>query len=307
MKKVLITGGSGLVGSALTRELVGAGYEVVVLSRSPEEVRDLPAGARAVGWDAETADGWGPEAENAAGIVNLAGANLAGGPWTEERKKVLRESRLQATAAVVQAVARANARGAAPPTVLLQGSAVGYYGSRGDEELTEESPPGEGFLARLCIEWEEASAPVIGQGVRRVLLRSGVVLSAEGGALPKMSLPFKLFVGGKVGDGSQWVPWIHLRDEARAIRFLLEHAEAQGPVNLTSPEPVTNRQLSRLLARTLRRPNLFRAPRFALRTVLGEMADTVLTSQRAFPTRLANLGFTWEHPELEPALADLMG
>lgn len=305
--KVLITGGSGLIGTALTRELAGAGYEVVVLSRSPEEVRGLPAGARAVGWDAETAEGWGAEAEGAAGIVNLAGANLSDRPWSEERKAALRQSRLASTAAVIDAIRRARERGADPPRVLLQGSAVGYYGSRADQELTEESPAGTGFMARLCVEWEAASDPAIGLGVRRALLRSGVVLSTEGGALPKMALPFKLFVGGTLSDGSQWMPWIHVRDEVRAIRFLLEHREADGPFNLTSPEPVTNRQLSRLLARALHRPALFRAPGFALRTVLGEMAETVLTSQRVFATRLANLGFTWEYPELERALADLFG
>jgi hypothetical protein len=304
--RVVVAGGSGLIGSALTRELAGAGYDVVVLSRSPEEVEGLPDGARAVGWDGATADGWGGEAEGAAGIVNLAGANLAGGLWTEARKRVLRASRLESTGALVQAVARAAARGAAP-RALLQGSAVGYYGSSGDRELTEESPPGDDFLARLTADWEAASTPAADRGVRRVLLRSGVVLSAQGGALPKMALPFKLFVGGPVGDGSQWVPWIHLRDEARAIRFLLEHAEAAGPFNLVAPEPATNRQLSRRLARALHRPSLLCAPRIAVRAVLGELADTVLTSQRVVPRRLAELGFTWEYPELERALAALVG
>lgn len=304
--KVLITGGSGLIGSALTEELVGAGYEVVVLSRSPETVGDLPPGARTVGWDGETAEGWGAEAEDAAGIVNLAGANLAAGAWSDERKRLLRRSRLESTRAVVEAIVEAAVRGA-PPRLLLQGSAVGYYGPRGAEEVTEESPPGADFLASLTVEWEGASAPVTAHGVRRVLLRSGVVLSAAGGALPKMALPFKLFVGGSLGDGSQWVPWIHLRDEVRAIRFLLEHGEAEGPFNLTSPEPVTNRELSRLLARVLHRPDLFRVPRLALRVVLGELADTVLTSQRVLPIRLAELGFTWRYPELGRALDDLLG
>lgn len=303
--KVIVAGGSGLIGSALTRELAGAGYDVVVLSRSPKEVERLPEGARAALWDGKSAEGWGAEAEGAAGVVNLAGANLAGGLWTESRKRVLRASRLESTGALVAAIARAAERGAAP-RVLLQGSAVGFYGEGGDRELTEESPQGEGFLARLSAEWEAASAPAEGRGVRRVLLRSGVVLAAEGGALPKMALPFKLFVGGPVGDGAQWVPWIHLRDEARAIRFLLEHSEAAGPFNLVSPEPATNRELSRKLARALGRPSLMRAPRFALRAALGEMADTILTSQRVVPRRLAELGFTWEYPALERALAALV-
>jgi len=304
--RVVVAGGSGLIGAALTRELAGAGYDVVVLSRSPAQVEGLPNGARAVAWDGRSAGEWAAEVEGAAGVVNLAGANLAGGLWTAERKRVLRRSRLESTGALVEAIALAAGRGA-PAAALLQGSAVGYYGSSGDRELTEESPPGDDFLARLTAEWEAASASAEDHGVRRVLLRSGVVLSNAGGALPKMALPFKLFVGGAVGDGSQWVPWIHLRDEARAIRFLLEHPGAAGPVNLVAPEPVTNRQLSRLLARALHRPSLLRAPRFALRTVLGEMADTVLASQRVLPRRLAALGFTWEYPELARALAALLG
>lgn len=303
--KVLVAGGSGLIGEALTHELAAAGYEVVVLSRSPAEVDGLPDGARAVGWDGRSAGDWVEEAERATGIVNLAGANLAERPWTAARKRVLTESRLESTAALVEAIARAAERGAAPG-VLLQGSAVGIYGSCGDRELTEDSPEGDDFLARLTAEWEAASAAAAGHGVRRVLLRSGVVLSGAGGALPKMALPFKLFVGGTAGDGSQWVPWIHLRDEVRAIRFLLEHPGGRGAVNLVAPEPATNRQLTRLLARALHRPGLLRAPRFALRAVLGEMADTVLNSQRVVPKRLTTLGFSWEYPSLGPALADLL-
>ncbi|MFP3942167.1 MAG: TIGR01777 family oxidoreductase [Thermoanaerobaculia bacterium] len=300
--KVLITGGSGLIGSALTEELAGAGYEVVVLSRSPERVEGLPAGARSVGWDAASAAGWDGEVEGARAIVNLAGENLASGPWTEERKRRIRESRLRSTGAVVEAVQRAEQ----PPAVLLQGSGVDHYGPRGDEEVTEETPPGEGFLARLTRDWEAASEPVEPAGVRRALLRTGLVLAPGGGALPKMALPFRMFAGGPVGDGSQWVSWIHLRDEVRAIRFLLERQDASGPYNLVSPEPVTNRELSKALGRVLRRPSVLRAPAFAVRLVLGELADTVLQGQRAVPRRLQEAGFSWELPELEPALRDAL-
>jgi uncharacterized protein len=300
--KILIAGGSGLIGSALTGELAGAGYEVVVLSRSPEDVGRLPDGARAVAWDGRTTAGWSGELEGARGVVNLAGAGIADKPWTDRRRRVLTASRIEPTTAIVRGIEAASDR----PAVLLQGSAVGYYGARGDEELDEESGPGEGFLARLSGAWEEASAPAEALGVRRVLLRTGVVLAREGGALPKMALPFKLFAGGPIGDGDQWVPWIHLRDEVRAIRFLMEHDGAAGPFDLTSPEPVTNRQLAHRLGKVLRRPSLLRAPAFAVRTVLGKMADTVLEGQRALPGRLAALGFTWEYPELDRALRDLL-
>jgi len=302
--KVLITGGTGLIGRALTAELSRAGYEVVVLSRSPERVSGLPAGARAAGWDAATADGWGAEAEGARAIVNLAGENLATWPWTEATKRRILGSRLDATRAVVQAVERASDR----PPVLVQASGIDVYGPQEDdgEPVDEGDPVGEGFLAHVTREWEAASAPAEALGVRRVCLRTAMVLAREGGALPKLALPFRLGAGGPVGSGRQWVSWIHLRDEVRAIRFLLEHPEAAGPFNLTAPEPVRNRELAKTLGRVLRRPALFRAPAFAVRTVLGEMADTVLDGRRALPRRLRELGFTWDFPELEPALRDLL-
>ena len=303
--KVLVAGGSGLIGTALTEELTRAGYEVVILSRSPSEAGPLPAGARAVEWDGETLGPWASEVEDARAVVNLAGAGIADKPWTEERRRVLRESRISPTKVIVHAIENGAKVGNVVP-VLLQGSAVGYYGAAGDREITEESPRGDGFLADLSVEWEEASAPVETDGVRRVLLRTGVVLAEEGGALPKMALPFKMFAGGPIGDGDQWVPWIHLRDEVRAIRFLLEHGEARGPFNLTTPEPVTNRQLAHFLGEVLHRPSFVKAPAFAVRTVLGKMADTVLQGQRALPTKLAGLGFTWDFPTVERALRDLL-
>lgn len=301
--RVLVTGGSGLIGRALVAELAGAGYQVVVLSRSPGRVSGLPAGARAMGWDAETADGWVGAAEGARAIVNLAGENLAAGRWTEGRKRRILGSRLAATRAVVRALERARSR----PEVLLQGSGVDFYGPRGDEPVDESSAQGSGFLARVTREWEEASAPAEDLGVRRVLLRTAMVLAAEGGALPKLALPFRLFVGGPAGSGRQWVPWIHLADEVAAIRFLLERREASGPFDLGAPEPVTNAELSKALARVLHRPALFRAPAFALRLALGEMADVLLTGQRALPRRLREAGFAWRHPDLREALEDLLG
>ncbi len=307
--RVLITGGSGLIGGALTAELAGAGYDVVILSRSPERVdRDggLPAGARAVGWDGETAGGWASEADGARAIVNLAGENLAAGRWTEARKRRILGSRLAATRAVVAAIERART----PPEVLLQGSGVDFYAAGGDEPVDESSAPAGpsgGFLARVTRAWEAASAPAEALGSRRVLLRTAMVLAREGGALPKMALPFRLFAGGRVGSGEQWVAWIHRADEAAAIRFLLEHPEAAGPFNLAAPEPVTNAAFSQALARALGRPALLPAPAFAVRLALGEMADMLLSGRRALPRRLAEMGFRWRHPRLGEALEDLLG
>jgi uncharacterized protein (TIGR01777 family) len=184
---------------------------------------------------------------------------------------------------------------------------VGYYGPRGEEDVAEDHPPGADFLARTCVEWEAAGAPVEALGVRRPLLRTGVVLARDGGALPKMLLPFRLFAGGPVGSGRQWMPWIHLADEVGAIRFLLDHPTATGPFNLASPNPVTNREFSRALGRVLRRPSFLPAPAFALRLALGEMADVVLTGQRAVPRRLEGLGFLFRFPTAEAALKDLLG
>jgi len=300
--KVIITGGSGLIGSALTTELAGAGYDVVVLSRRPDEVSGLPDGARAVGWDAETVAGWSPEVEGARAVVNLAGAGIADGRWTPKRKRLLRRSRTGSTRAVVQGIQRATAR----PDVLLQMSGIDYYGDHPeDRRITEEDSQGSGFLANLTRDWEEASRPVEEVGVRRCLLRTSMVLTGDGGALPRLALPFKLFVGGPAGGGRQWVSWIHLRDEVRAIRFLLEAGDANGPFNLAAPEPVTNRELSRTLGQVLRRPSFVPAPAFALRLALGEMADVILDGRRAVPERLLEAGFEFEYETVREALGSI--
>ena len=301
--RVLITGGSGLVGRAATDELTDAGYDVVVLSRSPETVQGLPPGARAAGWDAESADGWWELAEGAAGIVHLAGENIGEGPWTEAKKRRIRESRVRSSEAVLEAVRRAES----PPRFLLQASGIDYYGDTGDRVATEEDPPGEGFLPELAVEWESVIRPVEDLGVRRVLLRSAMVLAREGGALPKLALPFRLFVGGPVGSGDQWVPWIHLADEAGAIHFLAEHDGASGPFNLTAPNPVTNRELAREVGRALGRPSFLRAPAIALHAALGEMADMLLGSNRALPAKLERHGYRFRFPTLREALTDLYG
>lgn len=312
--RILITGGTGLIGRALVDSLAGEGHEVIVLTRSPGRATGLPTGARPAGWDAETPEGWGEllvtapgeGVEGGTGIVHLAGESVAEGRWTEAKKRAIRDSRVGSTRAVVAAVEAAAERGAEPPRWLLQASAVGYYGDRGDEVLTEASDPGDDFLAEVAKEWEAASAPVERRGVRRVLLRTGVVLDDEGGALPRMALPFKMFIGGPLGDGKQWVPWIHRRDEVGAIRFLLARDDASGPYNLTAPQPVTNRMLSETLARVLHRPCLLPVPRIMLHLAFGEMAEILLASQRVMPQRLEEAGFVFRHPTVGGALEDLL-
>ena len=301
--KVIVTGGSGLIGRALVASLAADGHQATVLSRDPERVRDLPEGVAVAGWDAKSAEQLTPLVAGADAVVHLAGAGIADGRWTAERKRLIRDSRVDSSAAVAAAIAAADPR----PGVLLQGSAVGFYGPRGDEELTEESPPGDDFLAAICRDWEVASAAVEEIGVRRTVLRTGVVLARDGGALAKMLLPFRLFAGGPAGSGRQYMPWIHLADEVGAIRFLLDSAEARGPFNLTAPEPLTNKQFSRVLGRVLHRPSFMPAPAFALKLALGEMSKILLEGQRALPRRLEQAGYRFQFPELEGALRALLG
>lgn len=307
--RVLITGGSGLIGRALSAELVSHGHEVIVLSRSPERATGLPDGVRVVGWDARTAAGWGHLADGAGAVVNLAGASIAGegffpSRWTDENRRVIRESRLNSSRAVVEAVEQAGRK----PGVLIQASGVGYYGFRGDEFLSEEAAPGTDWAARFTAEeWEPSSAPVEQMGVRRVLARTGVVLSTEEGALPRLLLPFRLFVGGPLGSGRQWYSWISLQDEARALRFLIETDEAYGAYNLTAPNPVTNGELARLIGKVMGRPSFIPVPGFAMRLAFGEVAEVVLQGQRAIPGRLLDLGFEFDFPTAEASIRDLLG
>ncbi len=300
--RVVLTGGTGLIGRRLAAELVRRGYETVVLSRTPERVTGLPAGARAVGWDGRTAAGWGELADGAAAIVNLAGATIAK-RWTAGRKDTILRSRLEAGAAVVAAVEAA----AVKPQAVVQASAVGFYGARGDEVLTEDAPSQPGyFLSDVCVAWEASTAPVEALGVRRAVARIGLVLAPEGGALPPLVLPFRLFAGGPTGSGRQYYPWIHIDDVVGALAFLIENPAARGTFNLTAPAPATNRDVARAIGRTLRRPALVPAPGFALRLVLGEMAALVVDGQRAVPARLEALGFRHRHTALPEALADLL-
>jgi hypothetical protein len=304
--RVIVTGGSGLIGTALAGGMAADGHEVIVLSRSPERMTGLPAGVRAEGWDGKSADGWAALADGTDAIVNLAGENIAGnslleilfGRWTSDRKRRILTSRVNAGRAVVQAIERA----AHKPKVVVQSAAVGYYGTGREAPQPESSPPGDDFLARVCVDWEASTAPVESMGVRRVVFRSGVVLTPQGGILPLLLLPFRLFAGGRLGSGKQWLPWVHLDDVVAALRFAIENDRVRGTYNLCAPQQLRNREAVPIIARHLRRPAWLPVPAFALRLLLGEKNTLVLDGQQAPPDRLQAAGFTFRRPRLEQAL-----
>jgi uncharacterized protein (TIGR01777 family) len=299
--KILITGASGLVGTALGRELVQEGQTVCRLVR-PESAQNKAGAGFDVAWNPATGE-LGGAAVGADAVVNLAGASIAGGRWTGERKRVLRASRVDTTRALVGAISKMAQR----PRVLLSASAVGYYGSRGDEVLTEESRPGEDFLASLATEWEGEARKAESLGIRVVLLRFGVVLAKDGGALPQMMRPFRFGVGGKIGSGRQWMSWITLEDSIQIIQLALKNETLSGPLNVVAPEPLRNTEFTQTLASAMHRPAIFPAPGFALRLLLGEMADALLLgSQRATPEALTRLGYRFQHASLGPALRSVL-
>ncbi len=300
--RAIITGGSGLIGRALCQELIDHGHEVAVLSRNTSKPEGLPSEVQVVEWDAATAKGWGELVNETDAVINLAGESLADGRWTDARKRRIMQSRVNAGQAVLEAISAASTR----PKVLVQSSAVGYYGPRTDEVLDEDAGPGSDYLARVCFDWEASTAPVERMGVRRAVIRTGIVLSAEGGALPKILLPFRLFAGGPMGNGRQYWPWIHIRDEVRAIRFLMENENASGPFNLTAPHPLTNKEFASAVGQVMGRPSWLPAPAFALKLALGEMSTVLLDGQRAMPQRLQELGFAFDFTTLDAALKDLL-
>ncbi|MFD7003639.1 TIGR01777 family oxidoreductase [Streptomyces mirabilis] len=290
--RIAIAGASGLIGSALTRSLTADGHEVVRL------VRRAPRGKDEVRWDP---DGQRMDAAGLAGcaaVVNLAGAGVASRRWTEAYKRKILDSRVRGTATLAAAVASLDER----PRVFVNGSAIGFYGETGDRVVDESAPPGEGFLPSVCVAWEGAAAPAREAGVRTVFARTGLVVAREGGAWGKLFPLFKAGLGGRMGDGRQYWSYISLHDEVAAIRHLIDTSSLSGPVNLTAPTPLTNREITEAMGRVLHRPTVFPTPAPLLRLALGDMSGDILGSQRVHPTRLLSSGFTFTFPSIEETL-----
>jgi uncharacterized protein (TIGR01777 family) len=290
--RIAIAGASGLIGSALTRSLIADGHEVVRL------VRRAPRGTDELRWDP---DGQRMDAGGLAGcaaVVNLAGAGVASRRWTEAYKRKIRDSRVRGTATLAEAVASLDER----PRVFVNGSAIGFYGETGDRVVDESAPPGEGFLPSVCVAWEGAAEPAREAGVRTVFARTGLVVAREGGAWGKLFPLFRAGLGGRMGDGRQYWSYISLHDEVAAIRHLIDTSSLSGPVNLTAPTPLTNREITEAMGRVLHRPTVFPTPAPLLRLALGDMSGDILGSQRVHPTRLLSSGFTFAFPTIEGAL-----
>ncbi len=289
--RVLVTGGTGFIGQSLCPRLADAGHEVIVLTRQSKPA--LPKGARAAVNLLESLDDQGVD-----GVINLAGASIADARWTESRKKLLVDSRVDTTSRLVAWMGRTRHR----PTVLVSGSAVGYYGEQGDTPVTEDTRPTPGFTNDLCEAWEAAALKARDIGVRVAISRTGVVLDRDGGALAKMLPAFKLGLGGPLGSGEHYFPWIHREDMVSVLVWLLENPQASGPYNASAPEPVTNARFTRALGAALGRPTVFKVPAPVLELMLGEMSEVLLGSDRMLPARLLDEGFEFRHPKIEPAL-----
>ncbi len=299
--RVVISGGSGLIGSAVTEALVKKGDEVVILTRSPQR-QTAEGGVRYVKWDGRTRGDWAKEIDGAGAVINLAGENLAGGRWTPERKLRIIKSRVDSGHVLSEAIAQAEQK----PSVLLQASAVGYYPTSERAVFTENDPSADSFENKVVQVWEASTAEVEAMGVARYVMRIAVALSTEGGALPRMTLPFKLFAGGPLGSGRQAVAWIHLDDLVEAMLFLIYERPEAGVYNLAAPENVTNAQFGRAIAKALGRPYFLPAPALAIRLLFGEMATVVLDGRRVSSEKLQSTGFHFKYPTVEGAIQQLL-
>jgi uncharacterized protein (TIGR01777 family) len=297
--RVIITGATGFIGRALVSRLC-RDFQVVALSRDAKKAaRLLEKNVTIREWDARTTSAWQSFADGALAIINLAGENIASGRWNKFKKNSILHSRIDASRAVLDAVKQA----ANKPDVVIQASAIGYYGSRGDEELDEKSSPGTGFLADVCRKCEAFADRIEKAGVRTVIIRTGLVLGPNGGALVKFVKPFRFHLGGYIGTGKKWLSWISLEDQLQAIKFLMQNQNLSGPFNLTAPQPVTAKQFALSLAKILKTPAWLRAPAFVARMAIGQAArETLLASQKVVPKRLLDTGFEFKHPDIQSAI-----
>lgn len=302
-KRVVVTGATGLIGKPLCAQLAAKGYQVVVFSRDPEKARrTVPGAAEYVAWTPSTQSTWTSALDGAYAVVHLAGAPIFGKRWDAAYKTKIRDSRVVSTRALVSAMEAAQTR----PVVFVSGSAVGYYGDTGDTLIDERAGPGQDFLAEVCLEWEREGAKAEELGIRTVLLRTGIVLASDEGALPLMALPFRLFAGGPILPGTQWFAWIHIADEVGLIMLALEDERVRGPLNATAPNPLTNSDFMRTLGGVVGTPAWLPVPGLGLKVVLGELADQLVAGQRALPQKALDLGYEFKYPTAEQALRHLL-
>jgi uncharacterized protein (TIGR01777 family) len=299
--KILMTGGTGFVGTQVTSRLIQDGNEVTILTRSPRGPEIRGAGIYYLQGDPTQKGHWQEAIKNHDAIINLAGASIFS-KWTEKHKKAIRESRVNTTRNIVEAIPSRPER----PVTLFSTSAVGYYGFHGDEELFEESPPGNDFLAKIAVEWEGEALKAREKGARVITTRFGIVMGEKGGALSQMIPLFKRYIGGPIGSGKQWFSWIHIKDLAGAFAFLLKHPAITGPVNVCSPNPVRNKDLARALGKALRKPSFTPAPGFMIKLVLGEFGSVILEGQRVIPRKLLENGFVFQYPDIDKALQSIV-
>jgi hypothetical protein len=298
--KILISGGTGLIGKALIKNLINTGDQVLVLTRSKDGREDSDS-KKYIEWDARSSEPLIPFLKDINAVINLAGDNIGNGNWTKAKKERIISSRVQAGNALSKAIIDSGDK----PDVFIQASAVGYYGSSLDETFDESSPNGKGFQADVAQKWENSSGVLDAVGIRRVIIRMGIVLDAKSGALPLMVLPFKLFAGGPLGSGRQYVSWIHLQDDVRAIDFVMRNPKLSGAVNLTAPTSYPNKDFGKVVGKVMRRPYWFPVPAFGLKLVLGEKSELVLDGQNVYPRKLLEHGFQFKYPDLESALRSI--